>query len=228
VREEFHPDGFELVDVCLEMGGAEIARPYVEAAASTHPSLIDQAHLMDARFGVTNIPQVIWIDETGSIVRPPEPATPPPVGAIAEGIVKMIGDSAFREKYLARLRDWVTNGAASQYVLAPEEVISRSKPRSPDLSKAAAHFELAQEIWRQEGLSERALLHFNAAHELQPENITYKRQAYSIVGVERSDDVEAGRFRQAPAEGEDWPFISDFNRDLIAHDPRLAKKLGLT
>ena len=69
---------------------------------------------------------------------------------------------------------------------------------------------------------------FNAAHELQPQNITYKRQAYSVVGAERSGDSDMGRFRQAPEEGEDWPFVSDFNRDLIAHDPALAKKLGLT
>jgi hypothetical protein len=227
VREEFHPLGFEFVDVCLEMGGADIARIYVDEAASTHPSLLDESHAMDARFGVTNIPQVIWIDEAGQIVRPPEPATPPPVGATAEGMVQMIGDGAFREKYLARLRDWVTNGAQSRYALSPEEVISRSRPGSPAVSEAAAHFELAQHLWRQEGLSERALSHFNAAHGLQPDNITYKRQAYSVVGVERSDDTEWGRFRQAPEEGEDWPFISDFNRDLRAHDPKLAEKLGL-
>jgi hypothetical protein len=106
-------------------------------------------------------------------------------------------------------------------------VIERSQPRETAESEAAAHFELAQHIWRQEGLSARALSHFNAAHGLQPKNITYKRQAYSVVGVERSDDPEWGRFRQAPEEGEDWPFISDFNQDMIANDPALAKKLGL-
>ncbi len=183
---------------------------------------------MDARFGVTNIPQAIWIDETGNVVRPPEPAVPPPVGETAEGIVAMIGDGARREAYVDRLRDWVANGAASRYALSPDEVIARSRPSSADVSRAAAHFELAQHIWRREGLSDRALRHFNAAHELQPANITYKRQAYSVVGVERSDDPEMGRFRQAPEPGEDWPFVSDFNRDLIEHDPALAKKLGLT
>jgi hypothetical protein len=232
VREELHPAGFEVVDVCLEMGGAEIARQYVDAAASSHPSLLDQTHELDARFGITNIPMVMWIDENGQIVRPPERATPPPVGEIAEGMVKLIGDDGgAREKYVARLRDWVRNGAASRYALDPHEVIAQSQASSPDISRAAAHFELAQHIWRQEGLSELALRHFNAAHELQPDNITYKRQAYSVVGVERSvaagNDTEWGRFRQAPEEGEDWPFVSDFNKDLRAHDPELADRLGL-
>jgi hypothetical protein len=228
VREELHPAGFELVDVCLEMGGADIARPFVDAAASNHPSLIDAAHLMDSRFGVTNIPQVMWIDETGAIVRPPEPATPPPVGEAALRMVEMIGDDGSRESYVARLRDWVAKGSASEYVLSADDVIARSQPRLPAVSQAAAHFEMAQHIWQQEGLSERALSHFNAAHELEPSNITYKRQAYSALAVERAGDGEWSRFKQAPEAGEDWPFVSDFNRDLVTHNPALAKKLGLT
>src|SRR3954454_16847475 len=213
------------------MAGPEIARPYVTAAASTHPSLLDESHVLDARFGITNIPMVMWIDENGHIVRPPERATPPPVGELAEGIVKMIGDDGQREQYVARLRDWVEKGADSRYAMRPDEVITQSEASSPEISRAAAHFELAQHLWRQEGLSERALRHFNAAHEWQPDNITYKRQAYSVVGVERSEaagnDTEWGRFRQAPEEGEDWPFISDFNQDLRQHDPELAKRLGI-
>jgi hypothetical protein len=228
LREELHPSGFEFVDVCLEMGGAEIARRWVNEAPSTHPSLLDEAHLMDSRFGVTNIPMVLWIDESGTIVRGPESATPPAVGSVAEGMVELVGDGEFRQKYAAKLRDWVANGAASRYALTPDKVISRSKPSSPAISQAAAHFDIAQHLFRRQGLSELALTHFNAAHQLQPDNITYKRQAYSVVGVERSGDEDWGRFRQAPEEGEDWPFVSDFNQDMKRFQPELAAKLGLT
>src|SRR5271155_1487255 len=63
------------------MGGADVLRPYVEAARAQHPSLVDQSHRMDALFGVTNIPSAIWIDESGTIVRPPEFCSPPPAVA---------------------------------------------------------------------------------------------------------------------------------------------------
>src|SRR5438128_2289840 len=79
LRHELHPLGVEVVTVGLEMGGAEILRPYVEDASPEHPSLVDHSHQMDVLFGVTNIPSAIWIDERGTIVRPPELCAPPPV-----------------------------------------------------------------------------------------------------------------------------------------------------
>ncbi len=78
MREELHPLGVEIVTVGLELSGAEAARPFIEAAAPAHPSLIDTTHQMDALFGVVNIPNVVWIDENGVIVRPAEPGWPGP------------------------------------------------------------------------------------------------------------------------------------------------------
>ena len=230
MRDQLHPQGFEVVDVCLEMAGPEVARPFVEAAGSTHPSLIDRGHYMDARFGVTNIPQVIWIDENSTIVRPPEPASPMPVGEAALQMVELVGGIDQREHYTSMLKDWVDKGADSRYSLSPDEVVARSPERARAMSEAAAHFELAQFLWRQEGFSERAITHFNAAHDLQPENITYKRQAYSALAVSRSggDDPDGRtRFRQAPQDGEDWPFVSDFNKDMVRFEPELAARLKL-
>ncbi len=43
----------------------------------THPSLIDRHHAMAELFGVINIPNSVWIDEQGMIVRPAEAAPPP-------------------------------------------------------------------------------------------------------------------------------------------------------
>ncbi len=231
-----------MVTVCLELSGPEAARGYIEAAHPEHPSLIDTGHRMDALFGVVNIPNVIWIDEGGVIVRPPEPGWPPPVGegdrlaelqeefrrlpamgrartappppseTTAQGNV--LGSGQDRDAYPDAIRDWVATGPASRFALTPAEVVARSQPRDAGVSAAAAHFELANHLWRA-GARPGAIRHFNETHRLQPNNWTYKRQAWSLVGQERVGG-SIGRFFQGPVEGEegDWPFASDFFSDL--------------
>ena len=164
---------------------------------------------MDALFGVTNIPSGIWIDEDGVIVRPHESAVPPPVmrpdqnGELQPwGMGGRFGFDANR--YADMVRDWVRKGADSEYALAPEEVIARSHPQTREVSEAAAHFELAQHLWRQEGFSERALSTSPGPTRLQPDNITYKRQAYSQYRMAMTDEPDdRTRFMQSPTEGED-------------------------
>ena len=63
----------EVVSVALDTGGLEAAGPWIDRARSTHPALIDQGHLLDEQLGVVNVPSGVWIDEDGTIVRPPSP-----------------------------------------------------------------------------------------------------------------------------------------------------------
>ena len=78
----------------------------------------------------------------------------------------------------------------------------------------AAHFELANHLWRL-GQRELAIAHFSESHRLQPDNWTYKRQAWSLISVETQPGPRA-RLRQWPDEAQQdaWPFESDFLRDL--------------
>ena len=192
LRAELHPQGLEIVTVALDTGGPDAVRPWIEAAKPEHPSLIDQAHLLDELFGIVNVPSGVWIDEDGMIVRPPEPAfpkrrqsarrepppdAPPRVLALIEAVGKLRTDP---ETYVAALRDWVANGRESRYALSPDEVIERSQPRGVDEATAAAHFELGQHLYR-EGRPELAVPHFREAHRLEPGNWTYKRQAWTFV-----------------------------------------------
>jgi tetratricopeptide (TPR) repeat protein len=180
------------VTVALDTGGAEAARQWIEAAKPEHPSLIDQAHLVDELLGVVNVPSGVWIDEEGTIVRPPEaawpkrqerpwrdppPDAPPRMLALIDAVSKIRIDP---DTYVAALRDWVANGKESRYALPSEEVIERSQPRGLDEATAAAHFELGQHLHRL-GRTDDAVPHFREAHRLQPDNWTYKRQAWTFV-----------------------------------------------
>ncbi len=196
LRTELHPQGLEVVTVALESGGAATARPWIEAARPEHPSVIDRDHTCDALFGIVNVPSGVWIDETGTIVRPPETAYPRrpsfldravPANATPrqrEGIELARRLRVDAESYVAALRDWLAKGAASHYALTPDEVVRRSRPRPREEAEAAAHFELALEL-RRRGDADRAAGHFREAHRLQPGNWTYKRQAWALAGAER-------------------------------------------
>lgn len=192
LREELFPKGLEVVTVALDLKGVVSAGRWIEAANATHPSLIDQAHQVDELFGIVNVPTGVWIDEEGMIVRPPEPAFPARPGFLANG-PPPDGIDAYQaevlrearririepEKYVAGLRDWVEVGKQSRFALTPEEVVRRSGERDTDRSLAAAHFELAQHLWRS-GREAEAVPHFRAARRLQPGNWTYKRQAWAL------------------------------------------------
>ena len=218
--------------MALESSGPDAARPYVDRAQPAHPSLIDEAHLVDELFGIVNVPNSVWIDETGTIVRPVEAAWPPadedkpptprpapPAGAVGARMGEMMTEAgkivSDREAYVDALRDWVARGEASEFALSPEEVVRRSGLRGVEEATAAAEFELAQYLFRQDDL-DSARPHFRRAHELQPGNWTYKRQAWSI--EPSALDGPRARFWQGPMPGQesDWPYAGDWVRDAKA------------
>ena len=205
LREQLHPKGLEVVTVALDIGGVEATKQFVDAANANHPSLLDQTHLVDELFGVVNVPNGVWIDEDQMIVRPDEPAFPgrnpvmesfekldvstlPPDIADMMAEVKKIKTAP--EAYKAALLDWVEHGAASPYALSPDEVVARSHARSDAEARAAAHFELGQHLHRI-GDHDAAIPHWRDAHRLQPDNWTYKRQAWNLEDPIRQAHTDA-------------------------------------
>ena len=210
LRTELHPEGLEIVTVALDTGGAAAAGPFIDMAKPEHPALIDEAHLLDELLGVVNVPTGVWIDEQGTIVRPPGPAFPGraviaemPIPAEAPPrIAEMLQEAAKiridPQRYVQALRDWVAHGSDSAYALDPDEVVARSTPRPPETSRAAACFELGQHLHRV-GLPDAAVPWFREAPALQPGNWTYQRQAWEFV-----DPI-----LQGPSEQYEGDWLSD-------------------
>ena len=232
-RDEVHDQGIEIVTVGMDAAGAEACRPFIEAATPQHPSLIDTHHRMAEQFGVINIPNAVWIDEEGTIVRPAEPAPAPPsvhydrpnplgeLTDIPDRMMAIAGEAMQIEvspaEYEAALRDWIAKGAESDFALSPEQVIERSRPRNAATSRGQAHFELAAHL-EQLGHHDAAIGHFREAHRLVPDNFAYKRQAWSL---EPGADGALARFWQGPEEGneEAWPYDGDWLTDVRAMGP---------
>ena len=194
LHAELEANGLTVVTVALDTN-VEAARPFHDAAAPTHPSLVDPALALVDVFGVTNVPFGVWIDEAGSIVRPAEVAfapreqqgeqsgrqipanLPPGRQKVIEEMTRAVRDT---DRYVAAVRDWVANGAASRFVLSASEVVARSRLRPPEAARAAAQYELGQHLHRS-GHKLDAVPHFQEAHRLDPENWSYPRNAFAIV-----------------------------------------------
>lgn len=200
LHEELEPLGLSVVTVALDFE-ADKARPWIDAAAPTHPSLIDAEHRVDELFGISNVPMAVWIDESGTLVRPAESASievsplrsmeipehlPERVRQVMAGLQE-IPDTA--EAYRAAIVDWAHRGADSPYALSPEEVIERSQPRSADHSRAAACFELGHHA-HVLGDHAAAIGWWKQAHALFPGNWTYKRQAWTLESTPEGEDSD--------------------------------------
>ena len=72
--DELKDKGFMVVAVAEESRGAEHARPWIEQAKSSYWQLVDVEHRLSDLYNLVNVPQAVWIDEKGVIVRPPETA----------------------------------------------------------------------------------------------------------------------------------------------------------
>src|SRR5258705_8852864 len=105
-----------IVAVAEAARGAEACRQWIEQAKSAYWSLIDTEGTVAELYAMVNVPDAIWIDETGRIVRGPENAgstdhfrrmdlktrTMTPEDQAAR--------LAARTAYLDAVKDWVLTG----------------------------------------------------------------------------------------------------------------------
>lgn len=171
--------GFTVLAVALDQ--PEAARPWIAAAAPTYPCLIDRDHHLADLYNLVNVPQALWIDEQGCIVRPPETAGSTdgframdrstfamPEAAVAER-------NRVRSLYLAAVRDWAINGPASAYVLDVQRVAAKLVPAGPAVAEAHARFQLGQHLLRA-GQEAEAAAQFVQAIRLHPDSWSIWRQ----------------------------------------------------
>src|SRR5687767_14063822 len=138
----------------------EAARPWIDAAKPTYPCLIDRNHHVAALYNMVNVPQAVWIDESGRIVRPTETAgayegfrkmdrttfkVPDEVGAITSGA---------KRTYVEAVRDWVLNGRSSLHAFDAVQATAHLALPDDDVARAHVHFRLGQQLSRRGNASE--------------------------------------------------------------------------
>lgn len=170
------------VVLAIAMDVPEAARPWIDAAKPSYPCLIDSDHHVADLYNMINVPQAVWIDEAGHMVRPPENAgasdtvrfRDPATGTMPAD--KLAERARTKAVYVDAVRDWVVNGAASAHAL--DATAARARMRLPDDGVAVAHvhFRLGQALVRA-GKADEAAVHFAEASRLHPESWNIWRQA---------------------------------------------------
>jgi len=98
IYEDLKDSGLEIIAVAFDTGGKAAVEASIRAegcrerpdvlarlmgwsadlwarqAPPTYPCLIDEGHQLAETYGMVNVPQAVWIDEEGRMVRPPESA----------------------------------------------------------------------------------------------------------------------------------------------------------
>ena len=189
---ELGPKGFVPIAIAFDSAGNDAAAPWIKAANPTYPCLIDRRHIVAELYDMVNVPNAVWIDERGRIVRPTEPAgandafrkmdrtnfSMPP-DAMAERM-------ATRDAYYNAIRDWVEKGPASKFAMTETEAVRRIHTPSNDHVLAAANFRLGEYLVEL-GHPHDAQKYFTEAKRLRPESWNYKRQAWAL-----EDPAKAG------------------------------------
>jgi len=172
--------------IALDSGGAATAGQWIRGAKATYPCLIDECHVTAELYGVVNVPQAVWIDEAGRIVRPTETAgSSDAFRRELDRATKQMSARGMAERervrgaYVDALRNWAVTGTASPYAL-PEAAVRRRLPlSSEEHALAAANFRLGQYLHAR-GHAQAAAPYLAEARRLHPESWSYRRQTWEL------------------------------------------------
>jgi peroxiredoxin len=167
LHDELADEDFTVIAVAIDNSPDDV-RPFVDGI--TYPVLVDQNHLLTELYAISNVPTVVWIDETDRIVRP-------------NGVA--FGSDLFKQftgvesgPHMDAVRRWVNDG---QEPLSNDEARAAVGALSDDEMLARLHFRVAAEALRQSDEA-TARRHFETAAALAPFDFTIRRAAMPLMG----------------------------------------------
>jgi hypothetical protein len=186
LHEDVKDTGFVVLSVALDSGGRRTTEPWIRAASPTYPCLIDERHVVAELYGMVNVPNAVWIDERGRIVRPAETAgSSDAFRTHLDRTTKQMSAAGLAERERARtvyfdaVRDWARTGEASGHALSADAARRRMPPFTADHALAAVNFRLGQHL-HAAGHREAALPYLAEARRLHPESWSYRRQTWEL------------------------------------------------
>jgi hypothetical protein len=172
---------FEFVSIAVDPGGAEDARPYVEAAGATFPTLIDAAGVSSLALGFTVVPNGVLVDEAG--------------------IVRFRKDGGFSNAKPRDLEAVRRVARGEDPGPGPEPVAPAYELDALSRELVATKMELGRALFAL-GRREEALARWREAVHLDPENKTIRKAIWGIEFPERFHPVIDDAWQQEQFERE--------------------------
>ena len=163
-------EDFMILSVAMD-ADIEAARPWIEAASPEYITLIDQNHLLSSLYNMFNVPQAVWIDETGKIVRPVETGGSLDIAREYDQETRATAKST----YMDAVKDWALNGSASAFLFGPDEAKKRVPEMTSEVAMAHAKFQLGQYLKRN-GRTDEADAIFAECCQLHPDSWNIYRE----------------------------------------------------
>ena len=150
--------------IALETQGAAAARPWVERAAATYPVLVDQHNLLGRIFDFKAVPNGIFVDEHG-IIR----------------YAKYGGFSIDRPEDRETIRQ-LLDGEPVQHAATPDQAPYQLSQVERELVET--RLRRGSELLAQ-GNQDAALVEWQRALELDPQNFVIRKQIWAVKYPER-------------------------------------------
>lgn len=196
-----------VVAVAEESRGAGHARQWIDAAKSEYWQLIDVEHRLEDLYNLVNVPQAIWIDERGTIVRPPETAGSTDHFRRMDLKTRTMSPEdqaarlAARQAYLDALRAWVNTG---KHALPADQARVALPKVTAEMAEARARFRLG--VWlRAHGRAAEGDRQMAEASRLYPDSWSMWRQAADLDEVGKASGPDFWRRVQALGDRPYYP-----------------------
>lgn len=204
---ELKDKGFMVVAVAEESRGADHARPWIDQAKSDYWQLIDTDHRLSDLYNLVNVPQAIWIDEDGRIVRPPETAGSTDHFRRMDLTTRTMSAEdqaerlAARQTYLDAVRAWVETG---RHALPAASARAGLPKVTPEIAEAHTRFRLG--VWlRAHGHAAEGDRQLAEASRLHPDSWSMWRQAADLDEVGKASGPDFWRRVQALGDRAYYP-----------------------
>ena len=154
--------------MAIDAQGAEMARPFVESAGATFPTVVDRNNLLSRIYGFKAIPNALFIDEGGSI-----------------RYLKYSGFDIIKPEFKRAAAAWAATGQAPTSA-SPQK--ANGTDSESIHSEAVRLFDSGMKLYGR-GQVQEALAQWEKGVALEPDNYVIRKQIWA---VEHPDRFYAG------------------------------------